>query len=262
MTGREIAEGISRFLGLRTRIIALRMLRNENEIPEYAVRPLRDLGHRMSLCQAFSRARRQGVTTALLLQDHWCAEPLIGYGYGEPPAFFLEGGNRYPASASTKEAGRRWAENMPKLPAGAYAGILCGPWDGTDFEPDALILYCDPAQLTHLLISANWIDGSDVVSQLSGHAACVYAAVPALKEHRFTVAVPCIGDRKRAAAQDNEIIFTCPPEKAEALLEGFLQCSSTQAGFPIQQDVSFEYPLAPAYKKIGEMMGIDYERGI
>ena len=73
------------------------------------------------------------------------------------------------------------------------------------------------------------------------------------------MAVPCIGDRKRAGAQDNEMIFTCPPAKAEALMEGFRRISSKQVGFPIQQDVSFEYPLAPAYIKIGEMMGIRYE---
>lgn len=256
---REVCTEISRFLGLRTRPIAVKMLRSEEEIPAYAVRPLKDMGHRMALCQAFSRARRQGITTALLLEDNWCPEPLIGFGYGEAPEFFLNGGNRYPASASTPEAGARWAQNMPRLQAGQYIGILCGPWESTDFEPDTVIMYCDPAQLTQLMISVNWIDGGDAFSQISGHAACVYAAVPAILSRQFTVAVPCIGDRKRGIAQDNEMIFTCPPEKAEALMEGFRKCTSTQVGFPIQQDVAFEYPLAPAYKKIGEMMGLHYD---
>ena len=255
----DICTEISRFLGLRSRPIAVRMLRSEEEIPEGAERPARDLGHRLSLCQAFSRARRQGITTAMLLEVHWCAEPVIGYGYGEPPEFFLSGGNRYPASAGTPEAGARWARNMPKLKAGEYAGILCGPWGSAAFDPDAIIIYCDPAQLTQLMISVNWIDGDDAVSRISGHAACVYAAVPTILDGAFHVAVPCIGDRKRAGAQDNEMIFTCPPAKAEALMEGFRRISSKQVGFPIQQDVSFEYPLAPAYKKIGEMMGIRYE---
>ena len=258
-TRKELAKEIGQFLGLRTRIIAVKMLREEAEIPSGALRPLRDLGRHMSLCQAFSRARRQGITTALLLQDNWCAEPLIGLGYGEAPDLFLNGGNRYPASASSPEAGSRWAKGMPRLKAGEYIGVLCGPWDETDFEPDALIIYCDPAQLTQIMIAVNWIDGEDVPSQISGHAACVYATVPTIAEHRFHVSVPCIGDRKRAGAQDHEMIFTCPPEKIEALMEGFRKCTSTQVGFPIQSDTSLEYPLAPAYKKIGELMGVRYD---
>lgn len=255
----EIIEDLSRFLGLRSKPIAVKLLKSEEEIPENAIRPIKDLGKHMSLCQAFSRARRQGATTAMLLQDHWCVEPVIGFGYGEPPEYFLSGANRYPASASSLEAGSRWAHNMPKLPAGKYIGILCGPWDAAEFEPDTILIYCDPAQLTHLMISVNWINGDDVVSQISGHSACVYSVVPSILQHQFYVTVPCIGDRKRAGAQDNEMIFTCPPDQAEALLQGLHVTSATQVGFPIQYDLALEYPLAPAYRKIGQMMGIEYK---
>jgi len=258
-TKKEICEGLARFLGLRSKPIAVRLLRNEAEIPENAIRPMRDLGSHMSLCQAFSRARRQGDTIAMLLQDHWCVEPVIGFGYGEPPEYFMSGANRYPASASSLEAGSHWAHIMPKLEPNKYAGVLCAPWETANFEPDTVLIYCDPAQLTHLMISVNWIDGNDVVSQISGHSACVYAVVPAIKNNDFHITVPCIGDRKRAAAQDNEMIFSCPPDKASALLEGLHGTSTTQVGFPIYHDMALEYPLAPAYRKIGEMMGIEYK---
>lgn len=257
-TKQEINEGLVRFLCLRSRMIAVRMLQSEDEIPKDAVRPLRDTGKHLSLCQAFSLARRQGQTTAMLLQDHWCVEPVVGLGYDEPPEYFLSGANRYPASASSLEAGSRWAHNMPKFDPKKYAGILCGPWDSVDFEPDVIIMYCDPAQLTHLMISVNWIDGRDVYSQLSGHSACVYAVVPPLVNDDFAVTVPCIGDRKRAAAQDNDIIFSFPSRLAEALLDGLTTTGSTQVGFPIQHDMATEYQLAPAYHTIGEMMGIEY----
>ena len=120
------------------------------------------------------------------------------------------------------------------------------------------MMYCDPAQLTHLLISVNWIDGSDVYSQLSGHSACVYAVVPAMLKHDFYISVPCIGDRKHGMAQENEMIFTFTPDKAEALLDGLCTTAKTQVGFPIKYDVTAEYKLLPAYKKIGAMLGIDY----
>lgn len=258
-TKKEIIDGWFVFLGLRSRPIAVKMVRTEEEIPAEAIRPMRDLGHHLSLCQVFSKCRRQGQCFFMGLQDHWCVEPVIGFGYGEPPEYFMSGANRYPASASTMEAGAKWARNMPKLEAGKYLGILCAPWETANFEPDTILIYCDPAQLTHLMISVNWIEGDDVYSQISGHSACVYAVVPAIQKNEFYVTVPCIGDRKRASAQDNEMIFSCPPDKAEALLDGLCSSAGTQVGFPIQYDLLPEYALSPAYHRIGKEMGIVYK---
>lgn len=258
-TKTEICENLNRFLGLRSHLIAIRMLRSEDEIPAGAVRPLQDTEHHLSMCQAFSLVRRQGQTIAMMHQDNWCVEPVIGFGYTEVPEYFLTGANRYPESASSLEAGARWAKNMPKLEPGQYVGVLAAPWESAEFEPDVVLMYCDPAQLTHLLIAVNWIDGSDVYSQLSGHSACVYAVVPAMLKHDFYVTVPCIGDRKHGVAQDNEMIFTFTPDKADALVEGLHTTAVTQVGFPIKYDITPEYKLLPAYKKIGEMLGLKYD---
>ncbi|MCM0706086.1 DUF169 domain-containing protein [Faecalicatena sp. BF-R-105] len=228
------------------------------EVPQDAMQPLRDMGHHLSMCQLFSLVRRQGQKMVMLHKDNWCVEPVIGFGYTEVPEYFLSGANRYPESASSLEAGAKWARNLPKLEPGIYKGLLAAPWETCDFEPDVVMMYCDPAQLTHLLISVNWIDGSDVYSQLSGHSACVYAVVPAMLKHDFYISVPCIGDRKHGMAQENEMIFTFTPDKAEALLDGLCTTAKTQVGFPIKYDVAAEYKLLPAYKKIGAMLGIDY----
>lgn len=243
---------------MRSRLIAIRMLRQSDEVPQDAEQPLRDTGRHLSMCQLFSLVRRQGKKMVMLHKDNWCVEPVIGFGYTEVPEYFLTGANRYPESASSLEAGAKWAKNLPRFESGIYKGVLAAPWDTCDFEPDVILMYCDPAQLTHLLISVNWIDGSDVYSQLSGHSACVYAVVPAMLKHDFCVSVPCIGDRKHGVAQDNEMIFSFPPDKAEALLDGLCTSAKTQVGFPIMYDVSPEYTLLPAYKKIGSMLGIDY----
>ncbi len=258
-TKQEICEGLGRFLGLRSHLIAVKILKEGDEIPENAEQPLRDTGRHLSLCQMFSYVRRQGKTMVLQHKDNWCVEPVIGSGYTEVPEYFLTGANRYPESASSLEAGAKWAKNMPKLPPNTTKGILAAPWETCDFEPDVVLMYCDPAQLTHLLISVNWIDGSDVYSQLSGHSACVYSVVPAILQHDFYISVPCIGDRKHGVAQDNEMIFSFPPEKADALLDGLCTTAATQVGFPIKYDISPEYGLRPAYKKIGAMLGIDYD---
>ncbi|NIM05156.1 MAG: hypothetical protein GTN65_05965, partial [Armatimonadetes bacterium] len=81
---------------LKTFPLALKLLEKEGDIPDGAKRPLRDFGYHLSLCQAFQISRRDGATIAMLKEDNWCFEPVVGYGLGEAPQYFLEGHNRFP----------------------------------------------------------------------------------------------------------------------------------------------------------------------
>jgi uncharacterized protein (DUF169 family) len=248
----EICTEFQKYLLLKSTPIAVKMLKTEEEIPAGAIRPLKDLGYHLSLCQTFALARRQGKTIAMLKEDNWCCEPVIGYGFEKPPEYFLEGNNRYPDTARTLEAGRNWATNqLPKFEPNKYVGIVAAPLDKANFEPDVIIVYCDPAQLTQILITVNWIDGNDVICALGGHAVCVYAVVPVIQNDQYQISIPCIGDRKRAGAQDDELIFSFPLKKAEDLIAGF----KANLGFPIKYDVMPEYQLPKSYVKIGKMMG-------
>ena len=47
---------------------------------------------------------------AMLREDMWCPEPVMGFGLQEPPDYFMEGNNRYPRDVSTPEAGKVYAE--------------------------------------------------------------------------------------------------------------------------------------------------------
>jgi uncharacterized protein (DUF169 family) len=253
----DISKQFEDHFRLRTKPLAIKMLASEAEVPAGAVRPLKDMGHHLSLCQAFSLARRQGQTTALFLEDNWCFEPVVGLGFKEPPEIFLDGHNRYPASASSVEAGSRWAHQLPKFEAEKYKGVVVAPLEKADFEPDIVVLYVDASALTHLLIAVNWIDGNDATCVLGGHSACVYAIVPTMLNNQFQVAVPCIGDRKRAVAQEDELIFSFPIDKAQSLIDGLKGTSPTQVGYPIKYDLLPEYQLAESYKIMGRELGID-----
>lgn len=255
----DMAHALEHYLRLRTHPIAIKMIEDENEIPKTAVRPLKQYGRRIALCQAFAKARRGGETLAVLKNDNWCFEPVIGLGFAPPPEEFLNGENRYPGTAKTQQAGSRWAQQMPRLPVGKYSGILVEPLKTSVFEPDLLIIYCDPTQLTKLLIAVNWIDGNDVNSTLSGHAGCVYAVVPALQTKRFSVTIPCMGDRARAAAQEHELVFSAPWEDASDLLEGLEVMEKNNSLFPIDYNMHLEYDLEDSYRKLGKKVGLHFE---
>ena len=251
----EYGEELDRRLRLKTFPLALKMLKKEEDIPEGAKRPQKDFGHHFSLCQVFQISRREGKVMAMLKEDHWCFEPVVGYGLGEPPDDFMQGHNRYPRDVATPEAGKHYAQEFPRLEAGKYIGIASAPLRATNFEPDIVLIYCDSAQLCLLLLGREYKEGYNLKCSISGHAACVYGVVPALQTGECQVAVPCRGDHYRAMAGDEEMIFTVPKEKLEDLMLGLRRIETTGSKLPAGYSFRPEYPLLDSYKKIGEKMG-------
>jgi uncharacterized protein (DUF169 family) len=252
---REYGEELERKLRLKTFPIALKLLKTEKDIPEGAIRPLKDLGYHISLCQTFQMSRREGKTVAMLKEDNWCCEPVIGFGLGEPPEYFLQGHNRYPRDVATLEAGKHYAEQFPRLEAGKYIGVVSGPLRSTHFEPEYVTIYCDSSQLCLLMLGREYKDGNNLKCALSSHAACVYGVIPSVLSGECQVGVPCRGDHYRAMAGDEEMIFTVPKGKLEDLMIGLRHVESTGSKLPQGYSFRPEYPLHDSYKKIAQMMG-------
>jgi len=255
----KFAEEIEKHVRPATYPFAVRLLRPGEEVPEGAKRPKRDLGKCLSACQGFSLARRYGMSIAMLKEDMWCPEPVIGFGLAEPPQYFLEGYNRYPDGVETLEAGANWAREFPRLEIGQYVGVVAAPLSSVNFEPDVVVIYCNSAQLLRILLAVAFKDGRDITSQLSGHAACVYTVVPALKTGKCYVTIPCRGDRNRAGAQDDEIIFTVPRAKLDDLVLGFGKEGTGRV--PSTPMLVSEYKLSPSYAKMAGLMGMKKSDG-
>jgi uncharacterized protein (DUF169 family) len=248
------AEEIERYVRPVTYPFAVRMLRGVDEIPEGAKRPKRDFGKCLSACQGFTLVRRYGMSIAMLKEDMWCPEPVIGFGLAETPQYFLEGHNRYPGGVESLEAGASWARELPRLEFGQYVGVVAAPLSKADFEPDVAVIYCNSAQLLRLLLAIAYKDGQDVASRLSGHAACVYAIVPAMQSGKCYVSVPCRGDRNRAGAQDDEMIFTVPRTRLDDLALGLGREGT--GSVPTTPMLVPEYKLTPSYAKMARLMGM------
>ena len=87
----KFAKELERSIRPRCFPLAVKLLENQRDIPKDAIRPKKDLGAQLSLCQAFGKSRREGEVIALLKEDMWCPEPIICYGLVEPPQYFLDG---------------------------------------------------------------------------------------------------------------------------------------------------------------------------
>jgi uncharacterized protein (DUF169 family) len=261
-TYRDWGTELERRLRLRSHPLAIRLLEDESDVPTDAARPRSEEGTRLSLCQAFERSRRDGDTVAMLGEDMWCFEPVVGYGLEEPPAAFLDGDNRYPDDVATRKAGRRYAEEFPKLDTDRYVGVLSAPLDSTPVEPHVVTLYLDSEQLSLLLLGREYRGGDNLACSLSAHAACVYGVVPAIQEGRCQVAVPCRGDRYAAMADPDEMIATVPtqelgPTQGRCLadvMDGLKEVEETGSHLPSSRRVQVEYPLSESYERIASEM--------
>ncbi|MEM3716252.1 MAG: DUF169 domain-containing protein [Candidatus Bathyarchaeia archaeon] len=180
------AEEISDLLRLKTSPIAIKLLKVENEIPSGSIRPKLYFGHHMSLCQAISLSRKTSkYQITLLKEDMWCCEPVIGLGMAEPPQYFLEGHIRYPDDVISLEAGAYWSQKeFPKLSTNECIGVVISPLGVIGYQPDVVIIYANPEQLTLLALASAYKSGEDIVSKICPHASCVYSIVPVIQTKR------------------------------------------------------------------------------
>ena len=65
----KYAEDLERRIRLKTFPLAVKLIEKEEDIPKDAVRPLRDWGYHVPLCQVFATSRREGTLVAALKED-------------------------------------------------------------------------------------------------------------------------------------------------------------------------------------------------
>lgn len=248
---------LERMLLLKTDPIAIKMLKSESEIPAGAVRPKKDRGEHYAMCQAFAAARRQGITLAMFLEDHWCFEPIISYGLVETPQDYLDGS----ASAffiADKEAARKRGSEMTRLPVGQYAGMVFGPLKKANYTPDLTMIYCNTAQLRHLLFSLMRANGYRVTSTLDPIGSCVHSVVPSLLTGECEVTVPDPGDYERAMVGEDEMILTVPSARLKELMDGVYFYEKGNMGYRhFSRLMKTDFQQPPFYEEYFKKWGLD-----
>ena len=238
-------EDLERLLRLRTSPIAVKMLEREADIPPEAIRPKKDRGYHLSQCQAFALSRRQRATVAMLKEDHWCWAPLMAYGLVEDPHDPFVNSHAF----------------FPSLEYGKYIGMLTAPLDTASFIPDMVLVYSNTAQLRQMLFPVKYTDKILVTSQFDPIDSCAYSVVPTIQKGEYRITLPDPGEYARAAAGDDEIIFSIPAEKVGTIVEGLRQSEEMRKKGDDFGNIEMrpDFPRPEFYKKLFEMWGLDVE---
>lgn len=241
----RFGEELERALLLKTAPIAVKMLEKEEDIPEGAIRPKRDRGYHLAQCQAFAMTRRQGMTIAMLKEDHWCWAPLLAYGMVEDPHHPI-------VDALT---------SLPRFELGKYIGMVTAPLSSANFEPDMVLIYSNTAQLRDMIGVPKFVEKTTVKSEFDPIDSCVYSVVPTITTGEYRITLPDPGEYSRAWAGEDEIIFSVPKEKLPGLVEGVKRSAEMKKNMDDWSHLLLrpDFPRPDFYKELFKKWGLDVE---
>jgi len=230
MDTRQVNEALTRYIKPQTSPLALKLCKSENDIPEGAQRPLRDLGYQVILCQAYGLARIHGKTLAVGREDQFCVGGAAVMGYIE-----------------------KLPEGLPPVKPercvgfGEYSHLVVAPLERATFEPEAVVVYGSPAQVCRLAQAVIFPTGQDVSANIGGAALCGAMAVQTIKSGECQFVLHCGGDRMFGGTQDYEVVFTIPWGRVEPVMKGLEDTHMMGFTYPIPVGIDQRPALPPIY---------------
>jgi len=255
---RRYGEELEQMMKLRSYPIALKFFEKKEDVPADAIFPKRDLGKHMAMCQTFTYTRMMGKTVAMTKEDHWCWNPLIGYGHVEclPGQPQFDEVCKY-ISIPDPEKAAKFFEKFPRLPMDKYEAVVTAPLKSATFEPDVVIIYAPVAKINHLVRCIKAATGDYVRSVFDGIDSCIYCTVPSFQENKYRVTIPDPGDRERARARDDEVILTVPGKRMKEFMDSV---EATDKFMPFGDylfNLELDFPHPPFYNNLFRMWGLE-----
>ena len=246
-------------LKLRTFPIAVKWYEKVSDVPEESVFPLKDFGKHLSFCQAMSASRMKGWTVAMTIKDHWCWNPLIGFGCVacEP------GTEAFDAVTDVlfipdKEKAEKFFAEFPRLPLDKYEAVVTAPLEKVTFEPDVILVYGDTEQINFLTLMAKSVTGERIKSEHDGIDSCIYSTVVPFQTNEYKVVFPDIGERERAQTRTDEMIFASPATKIAAVTERLRETMDMGIGLSAQHlELAFDHARPYFYNDMFRLWGLE-----
>lgn len=234
-------EELEKQLILRTSPMAVKMLKAEDDIPEGAIRPSRDMGNRIAQCQAFALSRRENKTIAMLKEDNNCFAPPIAYGLVDKP----------------DDPQYQLFMGFPTFERDKYIGIVSAPLKTASFEPDVVIFYSNTAQMRSFIMPLHFAQKEDELQYHFFPPVCSYLLVPVMNKQKYLIALPDPGEHMRAMPGEDEIIVSIPASKMDEIMDGLKKMEDMKQGYKdAHYMMNYNFPLPPLYQDLFKRWGM------
>lgn len=254
----EAAEFISNDLRLKTLPLAAKFLKDA-AFPEKTRRPASTLGKRITICQAVTIARVYGWTVGLTKEDLICVPAMITFGLTRASDQRTTLGKLMCDASLLKDqnAARQEPICMTFLERGEFEALLLAPLGGSDFEPDTIVIYGNPAQVMRMIQGWVYHEGKRISGNFGGKIECSEYLIAPFKTAAPRVVIPGNGDRIFSMTQDDELVFALPGNGLELLVQGLKEAGKKiGARYPVTFYQNFQPEFPKLYKKLGEELGI------
>ena len=252
-----IGEELENTFLLKSAPLAIKLI-NEDEVPEKCEQPSK-MGKHYALCQALAYSRHTRRHLAMFAEDHWCLWPVINFRLRE----IDDEDKRYVGSAyfiRDREASlRHFINEYPYIREDLQkTGMAIAPLATCDFEPDCVMVYCEPSQLRQMLMASKYHTGDITTSCFDTCDSCGAALVPVLNgEKDYNVSIPDAGEYERSLCGEHEMIYTI----SGARLEDFIGAvrGLVKMGFSFKQlayDIRPDYPRPEFYNNMFKKWGL------
>jgi uncharacterized protein (DUF169 family) len=254
---KEFAAAIDKYLRPQTFAVGVKLLKNATGLPNGLSGASSTYGHKITLCQTFSWARRNGAAVAALKEDMNCPVGVAVMGLSKRPGYVLDGSNTIGRYCRTLEGAALTEREMNCFEAGRYIGVATAPLHSCDFEVDLAVIYGNGLQVTRLIQAALYDKGGRFSVSVIPGAVCADILVPPVRDGQCSLGFPCWGDRIHAGTGDNEIAFSLPVSRFEEIMSGLAQSHEAGMKVPVPQDRSYEPQMPPVYAQYIKDMGIE-----
>jgi len=259
MDYKSVADFLSNNLRLRTQPVAIHFLKDA-EPPKNARYPSEAMGKKITLCQAITLARSYGWTMAIRKQDLQCVPALISFGLTKVEDQAKALGRLLAKMSYAKDdlAGARETDSLQLLPNGACDTVVIGPLVKALTCPDIVVIYGNPAQMARLSQAWTYSFSSRVPGGVGGKVECTEYLIAPYKNQSARISIPGMGDRVFSMTQDDEMVFSLPGGKLEALVNGLEEAGrKVGARYPTTFYQNFQPNFPSAHKELAQELGID-----
>ena len=253
----EISDAVREASRMKSFPLAVKFLKSADAFPEKTRSPARDLGKRITICQAVSMVRLYGWTVGLTKEDLICVPAMIAFGFsgaedigGTLGELFCAVGFHPEAAPAADEA-----ENMCTLENDAYPAILMAPLSKGLFEPDTVAFYGNPAQIMRLAQAAVHACGKRISGSFGGKVECTEYLIAPLQTAAPRIAIPGLGDRIFSMTQDDELVLSIPGSLLLPLHESLnVVGKKVGARYPVPSYLNYQPEFPPMYGEMADRL--------
>ena len=135
--------------------------------------------------------------------------------------------------------------------------IVLAPLTKGLFEPDAVVIYGNPAQIMRLSQAWAHRQGQRANGRFGGKVECSEYLIAPFKLQEPRVVIPGMGDRIFSMTQDDEMVFSLPGRGLQELVQGLKEAGDKiGARYPVTFYQNFQPEFPKPHKLLGEELGI------